>query len=67
MGRPRLSLEHQSKHHLLALHAISIEFCLPMHECYHEPGTGGAAVDASAVANSSGRLRSAVGAGIFLK
>lgn len=67
MGRPRLSLEHQSKHHLLALHAISIEFCLPMHECYHEPGTGGAAVDASAVAISSGRLRSAVGAGIFLK
>lgn len=65
MDRPRLRLEHQSKHHLHVLHAISIVFCLPMHECYHEPGTGEAAVDASAVAISSGRLRSAVGAGIL--
>lgn len=33
---------------------------------FNEPGAGGAVVDASSVANSSGRLRSAVGAGIFV-
>ena len=63
--RPQLKLGHQSKLRHLGLQLVSIEY----HRCegsdYDGPGTGGAAVEASAVVISSGRLRSAVGAGIF--
>ena len=60
---PRLG--HQSKLRHLGLQLVSIEFDCCEGSGNDGPGTGGAIVEASAVAISSGRLRSAVGAGIF--
>lgn len=65
-GPAQFALEHRSIFRHLVLQVVSLVHQSCKHEALSldEPTAGGAAVDASVVAISSGRLRSAVGAGI---